>query len=445
VIAESALFKLNLGIDLILLVLKITGTIATLMTIYLSSKIAYWLYGVKASNITFIGLCIFPPLAFWSIGGLETPYYLLALITCIYALTIKNNYKYYVASLIMACASLLRPDAMIGSIICLSFLYLHEVVKKKKLVMPSHLKPILFFVIFLLLLTGWRLWYFDAPLPNTFYAKKSEFDLRIISDRILSLLPFVFGFAPLILIIEGDFIDDLTADKKRVERIIYSVISAFIIICLMIRREWMPGYRYELVLVPFAVIIASRYNNWGSDCRSKMNYAKSVLFVLLTATSFQTLRLEVQYTSKLTHSHIALGKWIKENLPAISTISGWDAGAIPLYSGIERYIEIHPEGILSPIIPKFGYQVDLIFKDSPDVIILPGGVGKNPGDKMFKILQYALSNGYRKEMVVYFECDYILEVYLNKGIVENESLINSARILEKESAKNNCPSAYNPQ
>jgi hypothetical protein len=57
-------------------------------------------------------------------------------------------------------------------------------------------------------------------------------------------------------------------------------------------------------------------------------------------------------------------------LPNAKTFAGWDAGAVPLYSNITNYIEIHPEGILSPVIPTYGYQVEKILKIEPDIVAI---------------------------------------------------------------------------
>lgn len=108
-------------------------------------------------------LLLSKPFAIWSTAGLETPLFAVAVLA---ALIAHGRGRYRLAVLAAALAVLTRPEGVLIGAVVLSFvLFARDVDRKQKLLLIGA------FAGFLAGLTAFRLAYFGAPLPNTFYAK----------------------------------------------------------------------------------------------------------------------------------------------------------------------------------------------------------------------------------------------------------------------------------
>jgi len=67
---------------------------------------------------------------------------------------------------------------------------------------------------------------------------------------------------------------------------------------------------------------------------------------------------------------VALGKWLKTNIPSDRLLAVSDVGAIPYYAGLET-LDIHPQSLTDIRIAKNGFNIDYIAGRDPTVIIIP--------------------------------------------------------------------------
>lgn len=440
VLFEAFLFKLTLTVESILIILKVCGIISCILIAEISARISKALYGTGAEGVVFALICAYPPLAFWAVGGLETTFFSLFIVLFVYSLSWRTKAKYFYSAIFIITASLLRPEAMFAGIgICCASVLIDLRMKQLKL----NVKNFSIFIVLICwtLISIWRVYYFDYPLPNTYYAKKADLFSTDFLSRINELVPFVFGILPLFLIIKKDRKDQHLINSNEVFFVTAGLLLFFGGLCLEIKREWMPGFRYELPMIPLILILISRFWYQYTDENRLIASLGAVLITLLVATSFPSLRGQLIYSAHLYNSHVALGKWIKQQMPNVKTIAGWDAGAIPLFSEVERYVEIHPEGILSPITPHYGYQVEEILSTAPEIILLPLGV-ENSTDGMSEVLLFAQKNNYIKLFNVYHTCNYVIQVFYRDRLKIDQTLVDSGRVLENLSAETNCPILY---
>ena len=103
------------------------------------------------------------PFAVWATSGLETPLFAAAIMAALVAEGRGYSGRAVLAS---ALAVLIRPEGLMLGGVVFAFLFLRSGLRRRKtfLLLGGYL-------LFVALLTGFRLAYFGAPLPNTFYAK----------------------------------------------------------------------------------------------------------------------------------------------------------------------------------------------------------------------------------------------------------------------------------
>jgi arabinofuranosyltransferase len=108
-------------------------------------------------------LLLTKPFAVWATSGLETPLFTAAAVGVLIA---EARGRAVLALVLAAVAVLLRPEGvLLGAIVVALFFYKHRTETKTGLLLLAG------YGAFLAALTLFRLSYFGAPLPNTFYAK----------------------------------------------------------------------------------------------------------------------------------------------------------------------------------------------------------------------------------------------------------------------------------
>jgi arabinofuranosyltransferase len=107
-------------------------------------------------------LVLSAPFMVWSTAGLETPLFACAVTA---ALIADGRNRPALAVLVSAVAVLIRPEGLLLSGVVFAFAFRRGHPRRTLLALLGG------YVAFLAVLTGFRLAYFGAPLPNTFYAK----------------------------------------------------------------------------------------------------------------------------------------------------------------------------------------------------------------------------------------------------------------------------------
>lgn len=362
VVLEAILFKTLPAAD-VLPVAKALGIAFGLGTLYTVVMLARRLFGDAAAFASSVLFALTGNMAFWSVAGLETPLYLLCLVAGIYSLLRAEAGPAWImaAAVWWLAAALTRPEGAVMAVAAFILTIVFIPAYRRKLIMAA--------VLFALLYGGYFIWrwrYFDSFLPNTFYARAGA-GVDVYYHRIKELAPFLLYVVPPVILV-------LWRGMKAANRA--AVLTAILgglafLLAFIAKREWMPGYRYELPFLALLWVLAAGAATAGWERRKWLS--KAVISVVLAAYAFLAtppLFRELAYSESLKRAHIALGHWLARAAPADPSLAAWDMGALPYYSDYPVVYDLNPEGLLSAATTRRGYNPATVINARPAFIVL---------------------------------------------------------------------------
>lgn len=362
IILEVPCFLLGLEPILYVKVLSLILGLAGLLLVY---KL-----GLEVNNDKRVGLlCLWalaltPMFALWTMGGLEVPLYIVLGLSVV--LMWMKGRSGFILGLSMLLVSLARNEGIVYFIIWLVMVLVNGKGRMKR----DDIFALFVFMLGFIIYEAFRIVNFGDILPNTFYAKV-KFGWDIMIGKVIQKAPFYFYLSPLMLLAVGNFIG-----KDRDRRIIWLAIIAISIgiTGMVAYREWMPGWRYVLPMVPFITVLGIRTLVRVFD-KSKMRYGLamivlSVVFVHLLLGNIYIYNSRTNYKT-VYRGYLETSDYLKEtNKNREFSIALQDMGIIPFYSGATKAYDFHPEGILSRETTRSGYDYRYFINEKPDFFIL---------------------------------------------------------------------------
>lgn len=385
VLLETPFFWMNISDNIILHSIKLIGIafgagiiITVFMLIHLLTRNQY------IGSLGVLLLSAIPHLSFWAIGGLETTMYIFWMLIGLYFYIAEHqNGKIHIASMVfITLMSLTRPEGFFFAVAIIIFDCAMSLLNRNKIA-PSRIRQIIpGIIVFAFLYCGYFLWRFNFYgflLPNTFYAKSGTLGIGL-THRLVEMSPFIAYLLPLAAFgWPGSF--QVNSVEKHEKRLLTAALILLFAFSFASKREWMPGFRYELPFLPILIIFVSLGiykviidNAEKAALNRKARISRLGVFLCLGLYLFyptlDLIKLR-HYTDAMTRSHIKLGKWLKQFAPKESSYASWDMGAVPYFSELPLIIDIHPEGILSTHITHKGYDVNYFLSLTPSFIVLP--------------------------------------------------------------------------
>jgi hypothetical protein len=188
------------------------------------------------------------------------------------------------------------------------------------------------------------------------------------------------------------------------------------------RREWMPGFRYEL---PFAAAVwIAAAGALAVFTRARAKAVTALLAFLILLYSFipgAFLFQERSYTTGLDRAHAALGQWLARAAPPGSSLAAWDMGALPYFSGFPVIFDVNPEGLLSRETTRCGYRPAYFIARRPSFFVLyssrADGIDAPRRNWAWEYYRSAAFNrAYSYLFTFSFRDDYHLRVYVARGV-----------------------------
>jgi hypothetical protein len=335
------------------------------------------------------------PVVMYAVSGMEMPLYAFLLLLMLFFLdSVLSRGRFADYVLLVAASfllSLCRPEGMTALPIAVAaILWLRrrktgetrgETRWRRKLLLS-----LLGFAVCLSVYHGWRVVYFGEWLPTPLLSKGGggvslvfawAENLKFYFVKHMYYTPPLgyYFIALFILSITGLKLSRSVGGLKRTEAVAVVVVAVYTLIYFNF-KDWMPGMRYHspyiaVLLLPAAHIQTPFFAGQKLQRSMVPFWLVGLAAVVLNLGVLAELRV-VAHISESSNQvcAVALGKWLKKNMPADAVLATSDVGAIPYFSGLET-IDINPRSLTDIYIAKNGFSVDYVAKRDPDVIIVP--------------------------------------------------------------------------
>lgn len=321
-----------------------------------------------------LALAAMPYFAIHAIAGLETTLFigLFTLSSYSYVRFLRTNSKIGLINTILFIV--LCTFTRYEGILVAFAVIIHQLYSKILLKESINFKKILIFtvpVLFLISLVVWNYHYFDQPLPNPFYVKKSTEISDVIRNAYELAALFVFAIPHVLLILL--YLKNNLKNPQTSYLIVQIIIA---IIPFLFINQWINYfYRYYFHMIPIllALSIFSLYSIKDKFIVGK--YAKIVTILVILVLIVYNLpsntiaRGMADGQSKiLENSHIKIGKILNkyDNLKNNTIGIAVDAGAIPYYSKWKTY-----DYTLNDIyVTQHGFDIERFYSFEPKIIII---------------------------------------------------------------------------
>ncbi len=244
----------RLGLPLVMSA-RVLGFLFTMATLYLAGYAAWKIYPHERETWNHALAAALPPLVLaasapfltWSLSGTEIPLFTFLLLAGFVLL--RDGKRAEAVFGVLGLLGLVRPEGIIFYALAGVVLLLRRGNRRMVLLRGTGI---------LLLLYGpylaWKIHYFGAVLPNTFYAKTGPFDIMIQNGS-----QYIAGFALRYgyLLVIGLFLNSVALKNRELVLIPTAFVAVHWIALLFLGGDWMPHYRLLVPTMPIMLLVVS--------------------------------------------------------------------------------------------------------------------------------------------------------------------------------------------
>ena len=432
-VALSAVpFLFHLSADAAAVGLKAAGLVFGLLTIVSTSLLVRAHSGsARATHTAVVLLASLPWLAFWSVGGLETPLYCALIVwsLLLHAREHQSGRSHAGCAVPLALITLTRPE---GIAVALAILLADPVAGlfRGKDDARGPLRPMggsWRRALPALLVVGacwgahewWRISYYGSALPSTFQAK-AGLTLHALKTRALELLPLAAAMAPLIVAAAWT-----RAARAALPNAAWGAAFALAAFAVVPRLEGGPGFRYEVPLFPLlAAAAAMGLDTAFREGRARLT-GRLVTPVLVIALLLPMIWLWRPARFSPSTVEIALGRWLGAYAPE-ARLAVYDLGAVPYFSAAPWVFDTNPAGPLSPFLHR-AYELDELVRWSPSFLVLPPESADPSKDRLAGLY---LLPAFKRDYVLVFDLEtedgYRMLVWKRRDAILREGAVPAA-------------------
>lgn len=370
-------------------------------------------------------LALFPPLllagngafAYWSISGLETPLFVLGVLTTFYFHIVNRR----LAVVTAAVTSLVRPEGVLLFLVLLC----HRLIAERESI-KSVAAHLLGFVALLLPFLGFRLVYYGDLLPNPFYAKTG-----LAADYVTAGLSYFARFLKHYGFLGAVYVLPVIAWRRLAYegRLLWISASIYSVYVIVVGGDVLRGHRFLLPVIAllypvFCLAVASLA--WRLKARSAARVVCVIVLVACASVTFalprnailEARKYEMGLSSKLTRYALRLKRSFGSDFTlAISTIGVIsylsEARVIDMLGLTDPYIAKHPEHLpgLTSSWKERNFNAGYLLSREPDFIMFSTGLKPSaPAEKAL-----FLHSKFRRNYYLYSLKDIGGRVYKRKG------------------------------
>ena len=304
------------------------------------------------------------------LSGLDTMLFISGILTTLYAFmwVLEDSGRKTLKEVSLLLSALLlgfvRPEGLAFGGLCVAVAAYVKLRRNRGELLWYLAKSFLVYFIPTVLYFWWRFDYYGQLLPNTFFVKTNVgFSISNLMDLARFLIRyFTAPLAACVLLFAAD--PDALWRKIKNGQTIPNIRHAFMllapyfifIVLLLIQFSHAHlnmnyAYRFYLPILPALWITSALFFDWGWSALNSIKAARpvaqkftmifiTVLFAYQASFYLAKLKEEIRFARdeklSLEGQHIAIGKFLKEKIPASEWIVVYiDAGAIPYFSGLK--------------------------------------------------------------------------------------------------------------
>lgn len=330
----------------------------------------------------------------WSVSGLETTFFTFLITLGIHRTDLESetNLSGYLSAFIWGLAALTRPEG-----VALAAVFVGMKLFESRFEPSERVRTVQRAVTVLLIFSGhamWRFWYYQAWLPNTFYAKTGSVSLLIplgleyVYHFLLSMTFFPL-FTTIVLSL-------FRITTRRIPLSYVSVVLFHIVYIILVGGDWMPGFRFFQPIIPVSLFIS---HVLISNIPNRKHIRLAVLVSLFIVFTFGLFSVREFTEGSFFHKQITsrpsqpdvlkeLGLYLAHHMPKETVIAVVPAGKIPYFSNLHT---IDMRGLCDHRIARselassthmvpghMKRDPKYVLSQQPDVIITSGSIRK-PG------------------------------------------------------------------
>lgn len=261
IIATSIFFLLP--IDQVIAV-KILGLVLSLINL----SLIYWILA-KRFNSRLYALAgvwmasLFPSLALWAVGGVETPLYIFTILLSV-GYFLKQKKSLWISGILFVLPALTRGEGVVIFLIgffLLLFQNISEIITYEGDERKGRIKELIIKIVKfsspIVIIYGvyylWR-WQYYGVLTPIILSGKVKFSFYYLKVKFIRKSSVLHYISPLMLLALSNFISGERGRKFK-QMAFFTIITA--LLSLLPYGKWMPGFRYVLPAMPLLIIMAS--------------------------------------------------------------------------------------------------------------------------------------------------------------------------------------------
>lgn len=281
----------------------------------------------------------------WSLGGLETPLYMLLLMSATYLFTTfeqnASTSKAITVGLLLGLCTLTRPEAALFVVITISTGLVFYKSRKISLCI------LLAFSILYMPYFVWRWQYYGDILPNTFYAKLGTPLTKRLQDGLYYLHTFLRSapWTALLALASWSYTLFKQSDRRTTSWKYMTAISLVATIYIVwTGGDHMPAYRFWAPLIPiYAWFIAHAWSSQADTTTFRQWALLPAILIVLSMSQFLVVEERMQ-NARRADPAAAIGKqvgnYISKHFAPKSVIATNSAGAVAYFAPDHYFIDM---------------------------------------------------------------------------------------------------------
>lgn len=375
------------GLDMPLLG-RVLGVLAALAAIVLTWRFSLRLTGGNRLLSLVAALFVASSGAFVAHGpgGLETSFFTLLVLATL-LLAARGMWTW--AGVLAALTTMTRPEGVLLMAVLAGYAWLSSGPEGRG---GRLLRVVVSSALLVLPWNAWRVWYYGYLIPNAMQAKRGVETTHQVKIGLLNAAEFLLANPPILIVV----VVVVVALARRslawppAGGVLAAWIGAHMAFAIYAGGDWMPAWRYLAPIIPLSYVLLVGF--WHHNtARVRFDVARQPLVVLLFAGLLVVESLfhprmipQARLLSAQVDGLSAIGRWLRDTLPAGTAIATYANGSLSYYAGREIYV-LDMLGLTDEHIAREGhrkrdgfpwnsaYDHEYVISREPAVISFSGG------------------------------------------------------------------------